>query len=58
MTITSLFPKPQRPGATKTYQGRHAAPYDLALDIVRKNSTVVPARHSSEPDTMRAVFPR
>jgi hypothetical protein len=40
------------------YTPRHRGPYDLTVDIVRKNSTVVPARHSLDPESLRAVFPR
>lgn len=40
------------------YVPRHRGRYDLTVDIVRKNSTVVAARHSSDTESMRAVFPR
>lgn len=57
MTITSLFPR--RTGTVDgQYVPRHAKPYNRVVDIVRKNSTVVPARHSTDPTSVRAVFPR
>lgn len=37
-------------------RGRHAGEYDETFDRLRKNGTLVPARHSSEPDTLRAVL--
>lgn len=42
----------------KAHVPTHRAAYDETVDRIRKNCTVVPARHSTEPNTMRAVFPR
>ncbi len=53
MSVVDLFPRRRVVAGPK-----HRASYDVVTDILRKNAPVVRARHSSDPDSMRAVFPR
>jgi len=42
----------------RAHHPRHRKPYDVALDRARRDCNVVAARHSTDPNSMRAVFPR
>lgn len=56
MSILSIVTR--KPDTAGVYVPRHRAPYDESIDRVRKNCTVVAARHSTDPASVRAVFPR
>lgn len=55
MSLQSIF---TRRADDSIHTPKHRAPYDETVDRVRKNCTVVAARHSADPTSVRAVFPR